>query len=204
MTRPPTLLSPETLPPVTRDRLDRFAALLLRWNARLNLIAPRDAPMLWQRHIADSLQLLPLLPADADRGIDLGSGGGFPGLVLAIAGPIPFDLIESDQRKAAFLRGAILETGARATVHASRIEAAELPPARLITARALAPLPRLLPLAYRLLAPGGTCLFLKGVRAAAEIDDAATAWTMSAATTPSRTNPDGVILRITDLQPKTA
>ena len=106
------------LKPAVRERLDRFAALLLRWNGTLNLIAPRDAPIIWQRHIADSLQLAPLIPPGVTRAIDLGSGGGFPGLVLAIATGLPFDLIESDRRKAAFLRTASAETGASAAVHA--------------------------------------------------------------------------------------
>ncbi len=184
------------------DRLDRFAALLLRWNARLNLIAPRDAPVLWPRHIADSLQLAPLVPPGIERAVDLGSGGGFPGLVLAIATGVAFDLIESDQRKASFLRTAILETGAPASVHACRIEAADVPPAPLVTARALAPLPRLLPLAARFLAPGGIALFLKGARAEEEIAEASSGWEMTIDRIPSATGPDGVILRIGDLRPK--
>ena len=160
MTPPsPTAFAPDG---ATRERLERFAALLLHWNATLNLIAPADAPVLWPRHIADLLQLVPILPEGLERAIDLGSGGGFPGLVLAIATGVHFELIESDRRKASFLRSAVLETAAPATVHACRIEQADLPPARLVTARALAPLPRLLPLASRLLAPDGVCLFLKG------------------------------------------
>ena len=186
----------------TRTRLERFAALLLRWNATLNLIAPADAPVLWPRHIADSLQLVPLLPEGVERAIDLGSGGGFPGLVLAIATGVRLDLIESDRRKAAFLRSAVLETAAPATVHACRIEQADLPPARLITARALAPLPRLLPLASRLLAPDGVCLFLKGGRVDQELADAAAGWTMQVERTPSQTGGDGVILRLSDVRPK--
>jgi 16S rRNA (guanine527-N7)-methyltransferase len=186
----------------TRERLERFAALLLRWNATLNLIAPADAPVLWPRHIADSLQLVPILPEGLERAIDLGSGGGFPGLVLAIATGVHFDLIESDRRKASFLRSAVLETAAPASVHACRIEQADLPPARLVTARALAPLPRLLPLASRLLTPGGVCLFLKGARVDQELADVASGWTMQAERIPSQTSADGVILRISELQRK--
>ncbi|HEX2943670.1 MAG TPA: 16S rRNA (guanine(527)-N(7))-methyltransferase RsmG [Rhodopila sp.] len=185
--------------PDTTERLRRFADLLLRWNAKLNLIAPRDAPLLWQRHIEDSLQLAPLIPPGIDRAIDLGSGAGFPGLVLAIATGIHFDLIESDQRKAAFLRTAVLETGAPATVHARRIEDAPITPAPLVTARALAPLPRLLPLVAPLLAPGGTCLLLKGAKVEDELVDAAQGWTMSVERIPSRTGPDGVVLRLSDV-----
>jgi len=185
----------------TTSRLRRFADLLLRWNARLNLIAARDAGVVWQRHIEDSLQLIPLLPAAASRAVDLGTGGGFPGLVLAIATAIPFDLIESDQRKAAFLRTAVLETAAPATVHACRIEAAEVDPAPLVTARALAPLPRLLPWAKRFLTEDGVCLFLKGAKVDQELAEAARTWDMTVIRTPSQTHPEGVILRVTDLRP---
>ncbi len=188
--------------PETTDRLRRFADLLLRWNATLNLVAARDAGVVWQRHIEDSLQLIPLLPAGAARAVDLGTGGGFPGLVLAIATAVPFDLIESDRRKAAFLRTAVLDTAAPATVHACRIEAANVAPAALVTARALAPLPRLLPLAQRFLTKDGVCLFLKGAKANQELAEAAENWDMTVSRTPSQTHPDGIILRITDLRPR--
>jgi 16S rRNA (guanine527-N7)-methyltransferase len=189
------------LDPASRDRLDRFAALLLQWNAKLNLIAAGDAAVVWERHIADSLQLVPLLPSGADRGIDLGTGGGFPGLILAIVTGLPFDLIESDRRKASFLRTAVQATAAPAIVHACRIEAVAVPPAPLVTARALAPLPRLLPLAARLLAPDGVALFLKGARLDAELAAARQAWTMVAELVPSQTSAEGVILRVSDLRP---
>jgi 16S rRNA (guanine527-N7)-methyltransferase len=182
------------------ERLRRFTELLLTWNASLNLIAPGDAAAVWERHVEDSLQLAALIPAGVDRAVDLGSGGGFPGLVLAVATGIRFDLIESDRRKAAFLRSAILETGAPATVHARRIEAAAVPPAPLVTARALAPLTRLLPLAARLLAPGGVCLFLKGARVQEELASVAGAWRMETETLPSRTHTDGTILRLRGLR----
>jgi 16S rRNA (guanine527-N7)-methyltransferase len=187
------------LTPETTARLRRFADLLLRWNATLNLIAARDADVVWDRHIMDSLQLVPLMPANLTRAIDLGSGGGFPGLVLAIATGTPFDLIEADRRKAAFLRTVVLETGAPATVHACRIEDAAVPPAALVTARALAPLPRLLPLAARLLTPDGICLLLKGAKAAAELAAAEQDWTMNVRRVPSQTHADGIILRISFL-----
>jgi 16S rRNA (guanine527-N7)-methyltransferase len=181
------------------DRLRQFATLLLRWNASLNLIAARDAAVVWDRHIADSLQLVPLMPAGLARAIDLGTGGGFPGLVLAIATGIPFDLIESDQRKASFLRSAVLETGAPATVHCCRIEDAAVPPAPLLTARALAPLPRLLPLAARFLTGDGICLFLKGAKVDDELTAAARDWAMTVDRLPSRTSADGTVLRIAGL-----
>lgn len=181
-------------------RLRIFEILLLRWNTTLNLIAARDAGVVWDRHIADSLQLVPLMPAGIGRAIDLGSGGGFPGLVLAIATDVPFDLIESDRRKASFLRTAVLETGAAATVHCCRIEEATVPPAPLVTARALAPLPRLLPLASRLLTADGVCLLLKGAKAEDELTAVGRDWSMSVDRIPSRTGADGMVLRIGNLR----
>lgn len=183
----------------THQTLERFAALLLRWNRTVNLVARGDELDLWPRHIADSLQLVPLIPPKVERAIDLGSGGGFPGLVLAIVTGIRFDLVESDQRKAAFLREAIRATGAPAVVHAARVESLRLPPAPLVTARALAPLPRLLALAGPLLAPAGLCLFLKGSNAASELTAAGTEWHMQMTSVPSRTAPDACILRISDI-----
>ena len=183
-------------------RLRRFADLLLRWNTTLNLIAPKDAGVVWERHIADSLQLVPLMPAGIERAIDLGSGGGFPGLVLAIATGVRFDLIESDRRKASFLRTAVLETGAPATVHCCRIEDATVAPAGLVTARALAPLPRLLPLAARLLTADGVCLLLKGAKVETELAEAERDWTMAVERVASVTGAEGVVLRVGGLRKK--
>jgi 16S rRNA (guanine527-N7)-methyltransferase len=193
-------LRPNDVSRETLAELEKFSALLLRWNRTVNLIAPRDEPLLWKRHIADSLQLVPLIRQPCDRAIDLGSGAGFPGLILALATNIPFDLIEADQRKAAFLREAARITGARVRVHAVRIEAAKLPPAPLITARGLAPLPKLLDLAAPFLAPGGQCLFLKGANVQTELTHAAAQWHMQAERIPSRTAPDARVLRISDLR----
>jgi 16S rRNA (guanine527-N7)-methyltransferase len=183
----------------TRARLDAFAALLLRWNSRINLVSRGDEADISSRHIDDSLQLLNLIPSGTQRAIDLGSGAGFPGLVLAIATRIPFDLVESDQRKCAFLREAARATQAPAKVHARRIEAANLEPATLITARALAPLKTLLDLAAPLLAKGGVCIFPKGESADREIQEASAAWTMRIERIISRTDRSGVILRISEV-----
>jgi 16S rRNA (guanine527-N7)-methyltransferase len=188
----------------TIERLRRFAKLMLRWNATLNLIAPGDAAVVWDRHIADSLQLARLMPPGIERAVDLGSGGGFPGLVLAIATGVRFDLIESDRRKAAFLRTAVLETGAPATVHNCRIEDAPVPPAPLVTARALAPLPRLLPLAARFLTPDGICLFLKGATVGDELAAAERDWAFAAGRIGSETSPEGVVLQISLLRRREA
>ncbi len=192
-------LAPSDVSRETLAELDRFAALLLRWNSTVNLVARTDEPFLWVRHIANSLQLAPLMTPRPERAIDLGSGAGFPGLILALATGVPFDLIEADQRKAAFLREAARVTSAPVRIHPIRIEAAQLPPAPLITARAVAPLPKLLALAAPLLAPGGMCLFLKGANADAELTHAATQWQMQADGIPSRTAPGARILRITEL-----
>ena len=176
-----------------------FTDLLVRWNATINLVGRGDIPGIAERHIADSLQLIPLIPPGTARAIDLGSGAGFPGLILAAATGILFDLIESDYRKAAFLREAARILGAPARVHAGRIEAAKLAPAPLVTARALAPLPRLLELAAPLLAPGGVALFPKGAGAERELTAARRQWHMRVDSVPSRTAPDAVILRIAEL-----
>ncbi|MDR3536643.1 MAG: 16S rRNA (guanine(527)-N(7))-methyltransferase RsmG [Acetobacteraceae bacterium] len=180
-------------------KLQGFLELLVRWNRSVNLVSRADEPVLWERHILDSLQLVPLIPPDATRAIDLGSGAGFPGLVLAIETGLPFDLIESDQRKAAFLREAARITGASVQVHASRIESCHVMPAPLITARALAPLPKLLALAEPHLAPGGCCLFLKGANANIELTAATSEWHMRVESVPSRTAPDAVILRVSEI-----
>lgn len=188
-----------TMSETTRRRLEIFAALVVRWSSRIQLVAPADLPALWPRHILDSLQLVPLIPERVERAIDIGSGAGFPGLVLSIAADIPFDLIESDKRKAAFLLEAARETAAPVMVHPVRVEAAALSPAPLLTARALAPLSRLLALAAPLLLPGGTCLFPKGRSADTEIADAATTWRFRCERIQSHTHPEGQILRITEL-----
>ena len=183
------------LPPDASPALRRYAELLLRWNRSVNLIGRGEVPHLWTRHIADSLQLgrLGTLPA---RAIDLGSGGGFPGLVLAIAYGIHVDLIEQDQRKAAFLREAARVTGAPATVHAVDIARVVLTPAPLVTARALAPVAKLLEYARPLLTPDGVCLFLKGGEVDTELAEAARTWDMRVEKFRSETDPRGAILRI--------
>ncbi len=183
----------------TLRRLAVFADLLHRWNERINLISPRDLPHLWSRHIADSLQLTEELPPGAPF-VDLGSGGGFPGLVLAIASQSSVTLVEADQRKASFLREAARATGTTATVVAKRIEQADLPPTRHLTARALAPLPRLLDWSTRFLTADGICLFLKGRGADDELTAAAAEWHMAVSRRRSRTDPDGVILRLSEIR----
>jgi 16S rRNA (guanine527-N7)-methyltransferase len=182
----------------TRERLEAFAALLRAWNHRVNLVARGDLDSLWPRHIADSLQLAPWIDGRLRDAADIGSGGGFPGLVLAIASGCHFHLIESDHRKAAFLREAARVTGASVTVHAVRAETLGGLAVPLVTARAVAPLTELLRLAVPLLEPGqdSTCLFLKGRSAEAELTQARARWQMRVEMTVSRTDANGRVLRI--------
>lgn len=188
-------ISPETV-----ARLDRFAALVLQWQATTNLVAPSTLPELWTRHIADSLQLLTVAP-DAKHWVDLGSGGGFPGLAIACAltgipGTI-VHLVESNLKKAAFLREAARITGAPARVHAVRIEDfvdhfAE--PVEIVTARALATLENLLESAYPLLTRGAQALFLKGRDVEVELTAASKCWSIDAELIPSATESSGRIV----------
>ena len=173
------------LTPVSREteaRLDRFVELLLQWQAKTNLVAPSTLPHLWTRHIADSLQLLTLAPS-AKVWVDLGSGGGFPGVVLACAladtsGAV-VHLVERNARKAAFLREALRVAGARGVVHGKRIEDIVDSPAGpidCVTARALAPLHELVGFAEPLVRRGAKAFFLKGQDVGAELTEATKYW----------------------------
>lgn len=186
----------------TLDRLRLYADLLEKWQQRINLVGPATLPDLWRRHMLDSAQLWPLLPPGLPRLIDIGSGAGFPGLVLAIMGVPEVHLIESDQRKGAFLREVARQTGATVTVHSARIEAIHDLTAPIVTARALAALPKLLDLAVRLLASGGACLFLKGQNIVEELTSARKTWIFDEDRTPSRSDPTGLVLRVREVRPK--
>jgi 16S rRNA (guanine527-N7)-methyltransferase len=187
--------------PETSARLADYRDLLLRWNARINLISAETAAQADQRHIADCAQLQRLLPQGGPVA-DIGSGGGLPGMVLAILQPDrEFHLVESDKRKAAFL----VEASARLTlpmvrVHVCRAESAKLPPLTAITARALAPLASLLPYAVKFLAPDGVALFPKGKTAEKELTEAAQDWHFTLERFPSATSPEATILRLSDIQ----
>lgn len=188
----------------TLARLESYAADLVKWQKAINLVAPSTLEALWQRHFLDSLQLFELRPDGARLWLDIGTGGGFPGLVCAVAAVerapgLRFVLIESDRRKGSFLREVARRTGARAEVLTARIEDAPPQGADVISARALAPLEKLCGYAERHLAPGGTCLFLKGKSHLAEQKDAARKWQMNCEAIPSKTEPEAVIYRIKDL-----
>ncbi len=199
------------LVPVSREtvaRLDRFVSLLLDWQTRMNLVAASTVPTLWTRHIADSLQLLAIAP-QARKWADLGSGGGFPGLPIACAladqAGTQIHLIESNQKKAAFLREAVRVTQAPAVVHAERVgDFARQFHGKLdiVTARALAPLPKLLAIAYPLLKSGAEGLFLKGQDVEAELTEATKCWSIQATLVPSRTDPKSRVVVIRAIKPK--
>jgi 16S rRNA (guanine527-N7)-methyltransferase len=199
------------LTPVSREtaaRLDRFVALLLKWQEITHLIAPSTVPSLWTRHIADSLQLLDLAP-EAKIWVDLGTGGGFPGLVIACAlhgaaGRL-VHLIESNTKKAAFLREAAAATESPAVVHAVRMEKfveSFTGRADIVTARAVSPLSLLLGQCLPLLQKGTVGLFPKGQDVEAELTEASKCWKMVADLVPSRTNPKARIVMLRALAPR--
>ena len=180
----------------TLARLEAYAGLLAQWNERINLVGRESLRNPWRRHFLDSAQLLPFLPKGSQSLIDLGSGAGFPGLVLAILGVPGVALVESDARKCAFLREAERIAQAPVTIRNTRIEALAPHPADIVTARGCAPLDQLLVLAQGFIGPQTTCLFLKGERAAEELTAARRAWTMTASLHPSRSDPRGVIVAL--------
>jgi 16S rRNA (guanine527-N7)-methyltransferase len=192
----------------TTERLDRFVAVLLRWQRQINLIAPSTQRNLWTRHIADSLQLLALAPK-AHIWADLGSGAGFPGVAIATAladvRGVRVYLVESNPKKIAFLREAVRATGAPAVVHAGKIEdfVTHPPePIEVVVARALAPLPKLLGLASPLLKNGAVGLFPKGQDAAVELTEASKYWKVQASLAASRTDPKSHIVVVRELEPQ--
>ena len=186
----------------TLDRLTAYASLLERWQRRINLIGPSTVQDIWHRHIADSAQLLEFIPRGDRRVIDLGSGAGLPGVVLALlfgdGRSVHVHLVESNAKKAAFLREAIRVTAASATVHAVRIESIDprsLSPApRIVTARALAPLAGLLGLSRPALETGAAGIFLKGRDVDDELTEASKYWRLTVDRIPSRIHSGGTIL----------
>jgi 16S rRNA (guanine527-N7)-methyltransferase len=207
--RPPVIASDKAaafaLTPVSREteaRLDRYVALLLEWQAKTNLVAPSTLPHLWTRHIADSLQLLTLAPS-ATRWADLGSGGGFPGIVLACAlaesaGAV-VHLVERTAKKAAFLREALRVTGSPGTVHLAEIGDTVDRLAGLVdcvAARAVAPLHQLIGFAEPLVRGGAKALFLKGRDVEAELTEATKYWNIKPKLHASRTGGHGWIVEL--------
>lgn len=190
--------------PEALSRLETYARLLCRWQRAVNLVGADTLDDLWRRHMLDSAQLARYLPAGARVVTDLGSGAGFPGLVLALVAPVRVHLIEATGRKAAFLAEAVRATGAAATVHRGRIEALAPWPSDAVTARALAPLDQLLALAVPFLGPATpgvrpVCLFLKGRRADEELTAARKTWKMTVERFASLADAGACVLRIGDV-----
>jgi 16S rRNA (guanine527-N7)-methyltransferase len=178
----------------TLEALDRILAELDAWRQRSNLIGPKEWPRIWTRHVADSWQLLDHIPESA-RLVDLGSGAGFPGLVIAAARPAGHvTLMESVGKKCAFLRAAIEAAGFSAEVWQGRIETPPPIPADIVTARAFAPMPELLEYAAPWLTRGASGLFLKGERWKEELTAARQRWNFAYEAIPSRIGGSGVIL----------
>ena len=187
---------------VSRETLRRFrsyADLLVNWQASINLVSENTLKDLWRRHIWDSVQLARFIPKGPCVITDLGSGAGFPGLLLSILLDTEVNLVDSSGKKIAFLREAARVTDANVVLHQGRIENLLLPKSDLVTARALAPLDKLLDLAVPVLSPSGRCMFLKGARAEEELTDARKEWKMTVERFPSATNANGVILSIRDI-----
>lgn len=188
----------ETVSRETEDQLRRFEGLVRKWNPAINLVSKASLDDLWTRHILDSAQLYTLTKPHG-HWLDLGSGGGFPGLVIAIlakgAGDeLRLTLVESDQRKATFLREVTRELSLPVTVRTDRIEHCPPQSADILSARALAPLTTLLGYAARHLAPNGTAIFPKGASWQQEVEAARKDWHFDLHTSPSATDLDGAVL----------
>jgi len=188
---------------VSRETLTRLTALvdlLADWSTRYNLVSRSSLEDVWRRHIWDSAQLAPLILLSAKGLVDLGSGAGFPGLVLAILQPaFRVVLFEATRKKCQFLEAAAQATGVTVEVRNGRVEEARPEAFDVVTARACAPLSTLLGYAARFHGPHTTNLFLKGQNAAAELTEAHKNWKMHVLRHPSQTDPSGTILEIRDL-----
>jgi len=184
----------------TLARLEAYAALLLKWNRQINLIGRSSEADIWRRHILDAAQISPLIPKNVRSVADVGTGAGLPGLILSILNSsASFALIEPDGRKAAFLREAIRSTQASAIVHNCRVEEVNLPPQDAVLARALAPLDKLLEMVEKLVSIHTVCIFPKGAAAEHELTEAHRRWKMQVRQVPSRTDPAGRILVLTEV-----
>ena len=183
----------------TLERLQAFESLLRQWQKTVNLVSASSLDDVWRRHFLDSGQLCRLL-ADAKSVADIGSGGGFPGLVVAIIAGLPVTLVEADNRKAAFLREASRLADADTKVIAGRAEAVPPAPVEAVTARAVAPLVKLLPLAEPWVRPGGRCYFLKGATIENELTDARRLWDIKYDLVPSLSDPAGTVMCVKEFR----
>lgn len=197
---------PESVSRETREALEVFHAELRKWSARINLVSPLDLNDLWGRHIVDCAQIFSLGGDRIRIWCDLGTGGGLPGLVVAILARDTYPdrqhiLVEADRRKAAFLQVVSAQLKLRATIVAERAETAPPANADVVTARALAPLPRLLPLVCRHLSSDGCAILPKGARHVDELQQARQGWHFDLTTAPSQTSDSAVILMLRRIQP---
>jgi 16S rRNA (guanine527-N7)-methyltransferase len=184
----------------TLARLKAYADLLADWNARHNLVAKSTLPDLWHRHIWDSAQLAPLLPPDTKTLADLGSGAGFPGLVLAAMRPdIAVTLHEATTKKCAFLQAAADRMGLTIAIENARMEDLPRKVHDVVTARACAPLPLLLQYAHNFVGPNSVCFFLKGQNVGPELTEATKYWNMEVSQVPSQTDPSAAIVTVRKL-----
>ncbi len=223
--RTPPILTPPILTPgefqrltdVSRETLARlrlYVGLLEKWQRSINLVSRASLRDVWRRHLLDAAQLARYIAnagvgedaggsegksARAKTIVDLGSGAGFPGLVLAIMAAGEVHLVESDRRKCAFLGTVARETAAQVTIHPLRIEALTPFVADIVTARAVAPLVELIGYAEPFIGSRGQCLFLKGKRAAEELTTAAQLWNMRVERFASASDPSGVVVRLRDI-----
>jgi 16S rRNA (guanine527-N7)-methyltransferase len=188
----------------TSEKLNIYNTLLLKWQKAINLVSPTTMAEAGVRHFYDSAQLFRYIPDPDVRLADMGSGAGFPGLVLALLGVRQVHLIESDVRKATFLREVSRETGVAVTVHDIRVEDCKIPGLDVVTARALAPLRHLLEHMDHLATPGHECygLFAKGAQYEEELVKARKQWGFDLESFNSETEPEARILRIRHLQHK--
>lgn len=189
----------------TLDALEQFAELIRHWNPAINLVSKTTIQDLWTRHILDSAQLFSYAPSDARLWLDIGSGGGLPGIVIAVLArerqpDLRVAMVESDLRKATFLREACRILGLQAQIHSQRIES--LPPTRadVLSARALASLPVLLGYAEQHLQPDGVALFPKGTQYETELSGARKSWSFDARQFPSLSEPKAAILEIRNIR----
>jgi 16S rRNA (guanine527-N7)-methyltransferase len=186
----------------TTKRLAAYLALLEKWQRQINLVGPGSMADPWRRHVLDSAQLVPLLPSGVPTVIDLGTGAGFPGVVLAIMSDARVHLVESNRRKCAFLAEVLRITGATATIHCGRIETLAPMTVDVVTARGCANLLVLLDYAVPLLSPAGVCLFLKGRSVEVELTESEKKWMMQTQRIPSRSDPTGVVLKLSEIMPR--
>lgn len=203
-----TLLDIDVEGSVSRETLEKlriYEALLIKWNKAINLVSTATLPVVWARHIRDSAQIVTVCGADVRTWVDLGSGGGFPGLVVAIISTEihperHVTLIESDQRKATFLRQVARETGTQCTVISDRIESVPPQQADVVSARALAPLGKLFGHVFQHISPKGRAVLMKGADVESELLEARKEWSFDAVLTESLTDAQAVVLNVENLR----